>query len=206
MPTSSRSATLLPCLGDREIEKRAHGLDELVADAEERVEARQGSWKIIPMRLPRTPRIASSDSPSMRSPPSRISPPTILPGGSTRTDDRGTGDRLAGPTRRRRREPHRARYRTTPRRSRSARRAAGRTPPEGRGSRERALPPAKTKWRPGSRAAPRRRVPCLAGASLGEPRDTGAASRLWTSHGLQSSKSLANRTPRCTEDWLERSR
>ena len=38
----------------------------------------------MPMRRPRTARMASSDSPSMRSPPSRISPPAMRPGGSTR--------------------------------------------------------------------------------------------------------------------------
>ena len=54
---------------------QAHGLGDLVADGEDRVEAVIGSWKIMAMRLPRTPRMSRSSSASR----SRAVEPMRLP-------------------------------------------------------------------------------------------------------------------------------
>ena len=56
-----------------------------------------GSWKIMPMRRPRSARIRAGGRLSMRSPSSRISPPRDMAGRIEKPDDGEPGERFSGP-------------------------------------------------------------------------------------------------------------
>ena len=78
----------------------AGGADRLHQLAADRVSSGfsevSGSWKIAPMRRPRSARICSCGRLSMRRPASRISPPAMRPWRFEQADDGRAGERLAG--------------------------------------------------------------------------------------------------------------
>jgi hypothetical protein len=80
----------------RQVQMRADGLDDLLADPVQRIEAGQRILEDHADAFSRMRRISSGGRLSIRDPDSRISPPEILPGRIDKPDRGKSGDGFAG--------------------------------------------------------------------------------------------------------------